>query len=140
VATIKQALFSRLTTDAGIAAVVGARCYPEAAPQEAAYPRITYQRIGQLTHQKIKGRTGLVTESLQIDCWAKAATGAANAAEELAALVATRLAEFPWTAGGIYVQAARIQDSRDLSELEAEGGEQWTRRVAVDVTLSYTLA
>jgi hypothetical protein len=43
--TLEAALFNRLTTHAGLTALIAARCYPILLPQEPTLPAVTYQRV-----------------------------------------------------------------------------------------------
>lgn len=44
-AYVEEALFAMLSADADIAAVVGARIYPKAAPQGTAKPLLVYEKV-----------------------------------------------------------------------------------------------
>jgi hypothetical protein len=52
-ATMDAALFSRLSSFAGLKALIGTRIYPAPAPQNAAYPLVTYQEVSRVTIQVI---------------------------------------------------------------------------------------
>lgn len=136
-ASIKDALFARLTTWPAIATLIGTRCYPEIAPQGALWPHLTYQRISKRSFGAMKGEAGGAASRFQVDCWAKKDAGAAAEADALAEAVRNCLGSFPWTEAGVFVQSGRIADAHDLSELEAEGGESPTRRISVDAILCH---
>ncbi len=68
--TIETALYSYLSTKASITALVSTRIYPQVAPNDAAYPFITYTIIAGDTSHHMGGASGLVNVSMQIDAWA----------------------------------------------------------------------
>lgn len=77
------ALRRRLTADAGVAAIAGSRVFPMAAPQGAAYPLITYQRISQdalVTHE---GPAEMRKNRYQVTAVAKSYTDAQRLANAI---------------------------------------------------------
>lgn len=69
---IKAALYSELSGNAGLAALVGSRIYPFAAPAGTAQlgPWITYTRSNSAHEQHLNGSAGLAEQTVFIDCWA----------------------------------------------------------------------
>jgi hypothetical protein len=70
-AGIKAALYSELTEDEGIQALVGTRVYPFAAPAGTAKSGswITYLRANSEHEQHLGGNAGLAQQTIYIDCW-----------------------------------------------------------------------
>jgi len=66
---IDVALYTVLTSDAAVSALVGTRVYPNIVPQNKAMPAITYQQISGLRNYTMDGPVGLVEARFQINCW-----------------------------------------------------------------------
>jgi hypothetical protein len=68
---IEQSLYSALTNDSTVSALVSTRIYPVIAPQSAALPMIVYQRVSTVPVTSIDGDSGLDSVRMQVSCWAK---------------------------------------------------------------------
>lgn len=64
--TVEEALYTHLTDDAGVAALVSARVYPLVAPQDVARPYLVYQRISTPRVRSHSGPSGLAHPRFQI--------------------------------------------------------------------------
>jgi hypothetical protein len=84
---IAEGLFTRLTQDATVSALVAARVYPLVLPDAGAFPAITYQQIGGSSAATLN-TSGMQRARLQIDCWSA-----------------------PLPQGGTYRQAAALRDA-----------------------------
>lgn len=69
-ATIEEALFTRLTEFAETAALLGTRVYPLAVPQDAAMPALAYQRISGSPAYSHDGFSNLSRARFQMTCQA----------------------------------------------------------------------
>ncbi|WP_345969640.1 DUF3168 domain-containing protein [Sulfurimonas sp. HSL1-6] len=70
--SIETDLFSHLSNDSGVSALVDARIYPLTMPQDCQSPAITYQVINNRELQSINKRVPWGEEVLvQVDCWSK---------------------------------------------------------------------
>lgn len=73
--SINTRLFSRLSSDAGVSALVFAsgiyRIYPVLLPQDSAYPAISYQNISNNPINHLSGESNQQNDRVQIDCWAE---------------------------------------------------------------------
>lgn len=67
--SIKAAIYDHLRNSTPIAAIVGTRIYPIVAPQGAALPYITFQRLHDEHNHHLGGAPGLVQAVFQINCW-----------------------------------------------------------------------
>jgi hypothetical protein len=67
--SIKTALYSILTNDAGISAIVGDKVYPSAAPTSALCPFIVYTIISDVSTKTMGGATNLTKYMVQISCF-----------------------------------------------------------------------
>lgn len=68
--TIGETIFSTLTGDAAVSAIVGTRVYPLVIPQGGDLPAVTYQRIYGAPINDLAGAGELVRARVQVDCWA----------------------------------------------------------------------
>ncbi len=107
---IEEALYSHLTNDAGVSALVGNRVYPLMAPQDAALPHLVYQRISSPRLRSHGGPSGLAHPRFQIT----ATAGSYSAARSLANAVRASLDGFRGTmGGGVSVGASFLDNEAD---------------------------
>lgn len=65
--TIEAVLFTRLSTFAGLTALVGTRIYPSVAPQNVTAPFVTYRRISAVRRSGFGQDIGIVSARFQLD-------------------------------------------------------------------------
>lgn len=91
-ATIQQAMYESLGGFAGISALVGARVYPDIAPQDVARPFVVWQEINTEQMNSLAGSVesgGLTNYLIEATCWAATGAGARNLdAQVRAAMIA----------------------------------------------------
>lgn len=80
---IEAALFSRVTTYAGFAALCGTRVYPIVLPQNPTLPAVTFQRISAVREQIFGGSAGLAHPRFQFTVWASTYASSRDVAEQL---------------------------------------------------------
>jgi hypothetical protein len=68
--TLEDKLYTLLSGDAAVAAIVSSRIYPDEAPQGIADPYLTYQRIASGRDYTLGGYSNLENPIIQVDCWA----------------------------------------------------------------------
>ncbi len=68
--TIETALFSHLSVQAGITALVSTRVYATVPPSDPTYPFITFQIFSDVPEHDMSGAVGLTQVKVQIDAWA----------------------------------------------------------------------
>ena len=125
--TIEAVLFTRLSTFAGLAALVSTRVYPLAAPQNVVLPYLTYRRVSSVRTSAFGADTNNVTERFQIDVWAASFASARNVAEQVT------LAMQRWrNTTGTVVDDTFIENQIDLYEPETD-----TFHIAVDTRTHY---
>jgi hypothetical protein len=107
---MEQALYTRLSTYAGLVALVSTRIYPLVAPQNATKPYITYSRISTQREYSYSGYSNLQRVRFQISCYAETYAAAKAIAIQVMAAVEA------WTA----VQAAFVENQTDLFEKETK--------------------
>lgn len=112
---IEQAIFNHLSTDAGVAALVGTRVYPVMLPQGATLPAVTYMRVSS-TRMRTFGapRMGRVAR-FQFTVWA---TTYLSRGAIVAALI-DALEGYSGTLGGVGgVDVLAIQQEGQLDDYE----------------------
>jgi hypothetical protein len=67
---VEEALYSLLTADAEVSAIVGTRVFPGVAPQDVAAPYVLYRKTGRDRRFLPCGTDGTMVTSFQIDCYA----------------------------------------------------------------------
>lgn len=109
---IEEAVFSRLSSFAGLTALVAARIYPVVLPQNPTYPAVTYQRISSVRAPAMGTDTGLIATRFQLSTWSSGYAAAKAVKEQL------RLATERWrgTVLGIVIQDTFIEGEVDLYE------------------------
>jgi len=72
---MEAGLFSFLSGEQNVTALVGSRIYPLKLPQAATYPAITYQRVSGDRIRSLDGPSGLADPRIQLDLWDKTYSG-----------------------------------------------------------------
>lgn len=78
-------LFSTLTADAGVAALVSDRVYPDLVPQNKQAPYIGYERVSTDPIRTVHGTVVASNVVLVVACWADTRSGAEQVADAVAA-------------------------------------------------------
>jgi Protein of unknown function (DUF3168) len=107
-ASAEAALFSILTTDSAVAAIVGTRVYPDLLPQGVTYPAIRTQRIStpRSPYRALDGVAGYASPRMQIDCCALSRSSAITLAQAVYAAVEG----YHDTVNGLRVDAISTED------------------------------
>lgn len=97
--SIDQAVYETLGQYAGLSALVGARIYPEVAPQDVARPYVVWQEISRTPEGDLDGTvssSGLENVHVQVTCWAttRLSADAVRAQARLAMEAATQFKAF----------------------------------------------
>ena len=125
---VETSLYSRLTTFAGLAALVSNRVYPLIMPQGATYPAVTYQRISTEPREVAMGADpGIARPRFQVTAWAETFAGAKAAGDQI------RLALERWNTTGIF-------DTYILAENDLYDEEAYKFGVAIDAQVVHTEA
>jgi len=75
-AQLEEGIFSLLSADSGVAALVGSRIYPTQAPQNVTYPCVVYQRVGAERAHHTTGASGVSEVRMQVASLAESYSGA----------------------------------------------------------------
>ena len=127
-ADLETVLQTRLSTYAGLTALVGTRVYPIKLPQEPAMPSVTYQRIDGPRESGMTQEHGMAHPRIQVDSWASTYGGAKAVAEQV------RTALERWSNSGTTPEIldSFIEGDTDLYESEVE-----LYRVSMDFLIWY---
>ncbi len=72
----KATIYSTLTNDATLAALVGSRVYPSKLPQAVTFPAVMFTRVGGPRDVHLSGASGSGRPRYRFDCWADTHDGA----------------------------------------------------------------
>jgi hypothetical protein len=67
--SLEATLFSALSGDGGVAALVVARIYPGVAPEGSTYPYITYDVVAETSFNRMADAPDKERKVFQISCW-----------------------------------------------------------------------
>lgn len=112
--TMEASLFSFLTGNAGIAALIGTRVYPGIIPQSGVQPCIVYNKSSRSRQQLFCGTDGLLLTRLEIDCYADSYIQSVA----LANAVTSALQDFSGDMNGTTVPRIFLENEIDLSDIE----------------------
>lgn len=70
-ADIEQVIVTRLTSFAGLSALIGQRVYPKRSPQSPTLPYVTYQAVSGSSQQFLNDPTDVAMPRIQVDAWAR---------------------------------------------------------------------
>lgn len=82
---IEQTVYTVLTTNPAVQAIVGTKVYPLVIPEEADVPAVVYQKVGTLVVNSLDGFSGLESIRLQFSCYAKTLFQAKQLAQSVSA-------------------------------------------------------
>lgn len=108
-AELEEAVYSRLSGNVAVAALVSTRIYPNKIPQEATLPAIAYQRISARRVKAHAAPTGLARVRVQVTCVARSY----SEVKGLAAAVRTAMQGVMGTVGGVGVQGSWLETDAD---------------------------
>lgn len=100
-AAFEEALFALLSADTAIAALVGQRIHPVAAPQDVERPFVVYKVTGRQPFAPLAGAATLARARVTITCWADDWKPARDTAEAIAACLGGHV-------GAETIQAGRL--------------------------------
>jgi len=125
---IEDAIFTRLTTHAGLSALIGTRAYPLQAPQNAATPFLVYQRVSAQRISAMGNDTGLARGRFQVSCFASTY----SSAKDVAAQARAALQRWRGTVNG-----TTIQDTYFENDVDVYNPGTLIYHVAIDVEIIY---
>jgi len=112
VALLEEAIKSRLTTFAGLTALIGTRAYPTRMPQNPVYPNLVFTEISNIPDYVMGGQSGIARARYQIDCYADSVSGVKALAEQ----VRLALSGFRGTVAAVVIDLVLKQNSTTVDE------------------------
>jgi len=109
---IEAAIFSRLTNDAAVSALISSRVYPLILPQNSILPAVTYTRVSGERVRSLSGPSGLALPRFQIDSWAESF----SVVKDLAGKIRKSLDGFRGNVSGVEIKGMSIESDSDLFE------------------------
>ncbi len=110
--SVEKVIYSKLSGDSDVAALVSTRIYPVNLPQKPTYPAIVYTRISGDRTYSFEGASGLASPRFQIDCFASTYSGG----KDLSSKLRSAINGFRGTVSGIVVQAIFLESDSDMFE------------------------
>jgi hypothetical protein len=97
---IEQTVYTVLSANTAVQAIVGAKIYPLVMPEGVAVPALVYQKVGTTVVNSLEGFSGIESVRLQFSCYAptllqakQLALAVSNALDGAAVLKSTRTME-----------------------------------------------
>jgi hypothetical protein len=112
----EEAIYSLLTSDDSVSALVEARVYPVYIPQGKALPAIAYQQISAQRSHDFDGDETFTKARFQITCLSETHAGAIQIAKAIRDL----LAGYSGTVAGIKIQHAMLLSEGDIPYIDPE--------------------
>jgi len=119
--SVESELFTLLTGDAGVSALVGTRVYPQVADENAMLPLVVYRRVGGAPLRNL-ATDDAYSSTFRLDCWATDFSGA----RQLATAVATAVDRY---SGGT-IKAVLLNEALPIRDPDTG---DWRMSVGVDV-------
>ena len=110
--SIEKVIYSKLSGDSDVSALVATRIYPVNLPQKPTYPAIVYTRISGERAYSLGGPSDLASPRFQIDCFASTY----SAAKDLASKIRSAINGFRGTVAGVLVQGVFLENDNDIFE------------------------
>jgi len=111
---IEKALFTHITTDSTITALMGTRLFPNKIPQGQPLPAAEYKQEAGKREHMMSGPAGMVDSQYTITCYGSTYA----AAKELAEAVRKRLDGFRGVVEGITIDVMMLIDELDKPEFK----------------------
>ena len=137
---IESAIYTRLKNDAGVAALVSTRIYPNIARQSKVMPFIVYY-MDRAPEHHLGGASNLITADLTVECYAEGETAYADV-RTLAAAVRASLDGYRGTAvdadgNNISVRTCIMEADADSFLPPVDGGEKGTHVSVQTYSIGY---
>lgn len=134
-AVVEYAIRAKLATDSGVTGIASTRVYRLFAPQTAAFPYVTIQRISTEHVKSFDGLSGLAFARVQIDCYSAVS---ADQAHLLSDYITNALC-LPggWIVGTVSVYGCNLEDTQELPVGPFDGGARPIYRVMKDYMVGF---
>lgn len=109
---IESAVYSRVTGDGAVAALIGTRMYPTKLEQGATMPAVSFQHVSEERKGTFGSPATMPGVLMQIDCWDSTFTGV----KTLARAVRLALDNFKGLSAGETISAVLLENQTDQYE------------------------
>ena len=116
---IEQTLFTVLSTNTPVQAIVGSKIYPVVMPEGVTVPALVYQKVGTTVVNSLEGFSGIESIRMQFSCYAPTLIGAKQLAQAVSAALD----------GSTVLKCVRIM------EMDGQDPETKNFRVVVDFNI-----
>jgi hypothetical protein len=130
---IEQDIYSVLSSDDGVSALVSSRIKPHALSKSDVLPAIVYQRISTPRELPITGETGFTHPRFQLTCWASTYA----VVRALADVVRSALHGKRGSFGNSTIQGCFVIDEGDMAELAPDSDEERSFGIRLDIEIFY---
>jgi hypothetical protein len=131
--SVESVIYSALTANTNVSAIVSTRVYPMVAPRSAAMPLLTYERASTDEIGIMSGVDGALTVHLSVDCWGTTYLGARSAADAVEGV----LNGYSNTASDPVVIMVRREGERDIVEPPEAAEDKPLFRVSQDWAIEH---
>ena len=115
-AAIEAAIYSHLTAQAGLTALIGTRLYPLKAPDSATDPYVVYTKVSAVREVSHSGTSNLTQARIRFGCWSADYLTAKNVSLQ----IVKALNGIRFTAGGGESYGGNMDQERDLFDEDAK--------------------
>ncbi len=127
--TIREAIYSLLTTDPTIANLAGDRVHPGGLPQDPDYPCVSYVVAGRDDVRHLQGNGKTTEIRIRVSAWSRLEIEAARVAEA----IRSRLVDYRGLVGAVKILGCSLIDEVDLPEKPTSGTDQHLYQVLLDL-------
>ena len=125
---LEAGLYTYLTAQSGVTALIGTKLYPVTAPQGTTLPYVVYSKIDTRPVQALGQAAGMATSRLQFDAYAATPLAAKNLIQALRVALDGKQGAWGSTV---------IGSSLWLNEIDLYEQETASHRIAVDFDITY---
>jgi len=125
-----------LLANAGVAALIGTRMYPDQLPQGATLPAVVYYRISGTYAESLGGVKAAGTCRVQLDAYAATRLAADAVGEAIVAALKLLSVGQQSIGSGTLVCDVEIQGPRSDRQPPADGSDEWQYICSVDALLN----
>jgi hypothetical protein len=130
-ATLREALYLKLSSIEDLATLTGGRIDFNARPQGDALPAVTHYVSSRSFDYDLSGPSGVSTATWRVDCWSKSELEAAS----MAGLVRRAFDGFHGTIGQVEILGCFLEDESDVPDFPRNGSDSYACRVELDFTV-----
>ncbi|MDV2503083.1 MAG: DUF3168 domain-containing protein [bacterium] len=114
---IEEAIYTRLSTFAGLTALVSTRIHTLVLPEGVTYPAVSFFRVSGPRVHAMGSEPGLVMPRFQVSAWDQDVEGVSSGyttARAVSAQIRAALSRWSGTVNGVVVQDSLMETERDL--------------------------